>query len=266
MKKFLMFVSTVILSLFLVNNKVYAQEFPNNLLKLSYSAYYYEQTHQSTYEFTVEYILEDFLIFELEEIDYYFVSKLNNPFRKGYDNRFNTYELVDIYTWVDYDTRGTLVTLRVTVDIRDIDDNYGSPYNYQNVVPFFRDDSALYVNYYIPDPNAYNRGFNDGREIGYNEGYEDGFYFGEQTGYNNGYNTGYNSGYNIGYNDGYDDGVRVTEPEAYQRGYDDGYNTASNNALFKFTSNLHMWLVPAIIIVVIAGIFVGYRRERYGGD
>ena len=267
MKKFLLFVSAVILSLFLFNNKAYAQvNFPDNLIRIPFSDYYFEQTHQYTYEYTVEYILEDYLIFNLDEIDYYFITKDNQYFRKPLDNRFHSYELEDLETWVDYDTRGTLIVLRITVDKRYIDDNYGGPFDYQNILQFFRDDSALYVNYYIPDANSYNRGFNDGREIGYNEGYEDGFYFGEQVGYDNGYSTGYNNGYNNGYNEGYGDGVRVTEPEAYQRGYDDGYNVASNNSLFKFTSNLHIWLVPAIIIVVIAGIFVGYRRERYGGD
>src|SRR5690606_2353692 len=112
MKKFLLFVSTVFLSLFLYNNKAYAQvNFPDNLIRIPFSAYYYERTHQYTYEYTVEYILNDYLIFNLEEIDYYFITKDNQYFRKPLDNVYHSYELEDIYTWVDYYTRGTLITL-----------------------------------------------------------------------------------------------------------------------------------------------------------
>lgn len=265
MKKFLLFVSIVFFSLFIVNNKVYAQEdFPSNLLRLSFNGYEYEQTHQYSYEYTVEYILEDYLVFELDEIDYYFVTRIDARFYKGYLNAFSSYEVIDIYTWSDI-TRGTLITLRVTVE-KDVIERYGNPYNYQDVLPFFRDDTALYINYYIPDPNAYNMGYNNGYEAGYNIGYDDGLQVGEQVGYDSGYSDGYSNGFNNGYNEGYGDGVRAAEPQAYQRGYDDGYEDASNTAVNKFTSNLHVWLVPAIIIVVIAGIFVGYRRERYGGE
>ncbi|MEM1974307.1 MAG: hypothetical protein QXN68_05920 [Thermoplasmata archaeon] len=81
---------------------------------------------------------------------------------------------------------------------------------------------------------------------------------GDSEGYNRGYNAGYSEGYNVGYRNG----MLITEQEAYQRGYEDGINSA----VAKPLSNLHIWLVPAIIIVVIAGIFVGYRRERHWND
>jgi len=258
MRKILLLVSTVFLSLFIINDKVYAQEFPNNLLKIPFSAYYYEKTNQDTYEYTIEYILEDWLIFELEEIDYYFITKDNQHFHKYYDSQYNSYVLEDIYTWVDYFTRGTLITLRVTVNKEYIENNYGNPYNYEDVLPFFRDNSALYVNYYIPDTTGYQRGFSDGYDIGYSEGYDHGLQVGEQAGYN----IGYNEGYNNGYNKGYTDGTRATQAEAYQKGYNDGYEVASNTAISKFTSNFHVWIVPAIILVIVAGIFTGYRRER----
>ena len=266
MKKLILFLSTIFSSLFLINNKVYAQEdFPSNLLRVSFNDYEYVQTHQYSYEYTVEYIFEDYLVFELDEIDYYFVTIIDARFYKGYLTNFSSYEVVDIYTWVDI-TRGTLITLRVTVEKDIIEGYYGNPYNYQDVLPLFRDDTALYINYYIPDPNAYNMGYNNGYEAGYNIGYDDGLQVGEQVGYDSGYSDGYSNGFNNGYNEGYGDGVRATEPQAYQRGYDDGYNEASNQAPIKFMSNIQVWLVPAIIIVIIAGIFVGYRRERYDSD
>lgn len=268
MKKFLLFVSTVILSLLFVNNNAYAQELPDVLIRAPYSDHYYERTNNDTYEYTVEYLFENIFIEEPDTIEYYFVTIYSNqPFYKGYYINNNSYFIEEFYVESDQFGIYTLITLRVTVDIALIEDEYGTSNLYQDVIPFFRDDSALYIKYRIsPEPSEYYRGYNDGYEIGYNDGYNEGIQIGEQAGYDEGYSTGYNNGYNNGYNEGYGDGVRVTEPEAYQRGYDDGYEEATNTAVSKFTSNLHVWLVPAIIIVVIAGIFVGYRRERYGGD
>jgi len=93
--------------------------------------------------------------------------------------------------------------------------------------------------YRIGYDTGYNRGYTDGNEIGYERGYEDGY----EQGFDYGKTVEYEQGYNDGYNDGYSEGIK--EP---------------------FYSNFHVWIVPAIIIVVIAGIFVGYRRERYGGE
>ena len=263
MKKFILFISIVFLSLFLVNNKVYAQGYHDGLIKIPYSEFYFERTNQYTYEFTVEYLIYDVYITEHELDDtYLFITNHYIKFRKGLDIVYDSYVLEDIYAWIDQFSMGTLFTLRVTVDKRLIDDYYG-----EDVLPFFRDNSALYVNYRISTvPSDYYRGYNDGYENGYSEGYDDGLQVGEQVGYDNGYSTGYDNGYNNGYNEGYGDGVRATEPQAYQRGYDDGYNKASNHAPIKFLSNIQVWLVPAIIIVVIAGIFVGYRRERHWND
>lgn len=77
--------------------------------------------------------------------------------------------------------------------------------------------------------------------------------------------------YQQGYDKGFDDGVIVgrgeVTDEAYFIGYDDGYRDALKNAgVNKFYANFDKWIVPAIIIVVVAGIFVGYRRERYGNE
>lgn len=270
MKKFLLFVSTVFFSLFIVNSKVYAQQpqLPDALIRAPYSAHYYEGPNTYTYEFIVEYLFENIFIEEPDAIDYYFVSIYGErPFRKGYFPNFNSYVLEDFYTEADQFGVYTLIEIRVTVEMEIIDNEYDGPSTYENLIPFFRDDSALYVKYRITSgADEYYRGYNDGYEIGYGEGYDDGLYVGEQVGYDEGYSTGYNNGYNNGYNEGYGDGVRATEPQAYQRGYDDGYEEATNKSSIKFMSNLQVWLVPAIIIVVIAGIFVGYRRERYGGD
>ena len=279
MKKFLLFVSTVILSLLLVNNKVFAQEFPELLIKAPFNDYDYVSTHQYTYEYTVEYLFVDIMItWELEEYDYHFIYKGSLRFDKGYDNRFNTYEIIDKETFVDYYHQYTLITLRVTIDKREIDDYYGDYYDYYDVLPFFSDDTALYIKFYSTDPfDAYHRGYTDGYEIGYSDGYDDGLQVGEDAGYQAGYNEGYTDGleasdayerghrhgYTEGYMAGWFDGLDQADPMAYERGYNYGYDDGLKAATSKFQSNLHVWIVPAIIIVVIAGIFVGYRRERY---
>lgn len=288
MKKFFLFVSTVFLSLFLVNNKIYAQEYPGLLMKAPFLEFYYEQTNSSTYEYIVEYGFEYIYIEELDNKEYLFVHDYPS-LTKGLNRFANSYVLEDIEarTWGDDICEvycWTRFTLRITVD-KSIIDTYGN-YNSDDVLQYFLNDSAFYVRYYSSDPSDpsgdYSRGYNDGygkgfddgfnvgRDVGYNNGYnvgyDEGYNEGHQDGRSEGYNIGYDFGYNEGYNVGYGDGVRATEPQAYQRGYNDGYEEATNTAVSKFTSNLHVWLVPAIIIVVIAGIFVGYRRERYGND
>ena len=92
-----------------------------------------------------------------------------------------------------------------------------------------------------------------------NEAYNIGY----DTGYNRGYNDGKEDGYELGYEDGLDYGKTVEYEHGYNKGYNDGYSDGINKTFF---SNFHVWITPAIIIVVIAGIFVGYRRERYDSD
>lgn len=124
-----------------------------------------------------------------------------------------------------------------------------------------------------------NDGYNEGRDVGYNEGYDVGYNTGRNDGYNSGYNNGYingeqagyarglddgfDNGYNYGYDEGYelgyDAGLEVSYDYGYNNGYQDGFNDGFNE---PFISNIHIWLVPAIIIVFVIGIFVTYRRGR----
>ena len=71
--------------------------------------------------------------------------------------------------------------------------------------------------------------------------------------------------YEQGYNDGFEEGEKIgsgiATGEAYDLGYENGYKDALKNAnVDAFLANFDKWIVPAIIIVVVAGIFVGYRR------
>ena len=240
MKKFILFVSTIFLSLFLINNKVFAQEFPVSAVRASYFSFRPEQLNQNTDEFTVGYTIQGYYPTYpiLNENAYFLVNYLNVTFKKGLDRRTNSYQF-ERMTY-NPDTDFTTITIRFTVLRSFLQENYPEG-DYGNL---FSRDTVLYIYKISPDAeDAYNIGFSDGYRIGY----DDGRVYGE------------NEGYGRGYSDGYTDGVKVAESEVYQRGYNDGANKS-------FLSNLDKWLVPAIIIVIIAGIFVGYRRERYGGE
>lgn len=241
MKKVLLLFSTLILSLLLVNNKVYAQEFPLMVARTTYIGYQIVQINENTNEYTVGYTISGEIL-PITENDYFLVNFIGVVFRKGLDRRTNSYEFQS--KTYNPNTDITTITIRFTVLKTFLQNNYPDG-DYSKL---FRDDIAIYIGKQDIDVNdAYNIGFNDGYSIGFDDGYI------------NGENSGYGRGYSTGYNDGYTRGVRDAEPEAYQRGYNDG-------ASESFQSKLHVWIVPAIIIVVITGIFVGYRRERYGND
>ena len=280
MKKFLLFVSTVILSLLIVNNRVHAQELPAITMRIPYmiDSFSFIQSNENTYEFYAYYGIEEIIIEDLAENEYFMIFDMFEPYKKGLDRRTNSYELTGVYPHEPFYTE---FQIRMTV-LKSIIGAYGGFY-LDNIEQFLNEVPTLYIKYYPGSDSidyqagyndGYNNGYNDGFQVGdengfnrgYNVGYEEGYNEGHQEGRSEGYNIGYDFGYNQGYNAGYGDGVRATEPQAYQRGYDDGYEEATNKSSIKFMSNIQVWLVPAIIIVVIAGIFVGYRRERYGSD
>lgn len=241
MKKFILLVSTLLLSLFLVNNKVYAQSaqdpvgVPIYLRVVRFEGLEKIQDNVNTSEYYVYYAAPVSIYEPTTETDYFLINYINVVFRKGLNRNTNSYELASKVV----EPSRTRITLRVTVLKTLISENYPT-----GVLPLFAQDSHLYVKFSDPTSEEYTRGYNDGYNTGYNQGYSIGS------------NEGYENGYNTGYDEGYTDGVKVTESEAYQRGYNDGSKKS-------FQANLHTWIVPAIIVVVIAGIFVGYRRERY---
>ena len=250
MKKFLLFVSTVFFSLFLINNKVFAQEFTTYTYKLNPSSVSFVQENANTYEYRIYYNIFNDVYSGIDISNYYLVTNYYLQLERGINRNFNTYEITDVSSppQLSY----TIIELTVTLAKYFVNENYSNvPGDDNYIYNFFRDDSALYVSY-----------VGSSSSIDYYNGYDDGFEVGRESGYSDGYNTGYNAGYNIGYNAG----INVSQYEAYQRGYNDGYEYASNEAPKKFMSNLHVWIVPAVIVVVIAGIFVGYRRERHWND
>lgn len=111
-------------------------------------------------------------------------------------------------------------------------------------------------------------------QSGYNDGFDEGYQTGTSDGYNSGVNTGYNSGYSQGHEDGYSEGASDLtsaysdgyisgysdglDADAYQEGYTDGSTSG-------FLGNFHLWIVPAIIVILVLGgvltIIAKKRRE-----
>ena len=249
MKKTLLFISSLIF-LFLVNINlfnhnnliVYGQnqttEYPDTIRRIYYEFNEYLQENQNTYEFRVGFILPNILLEEnINDNEYFLISDtVNINFRKGLDRRTNSYEYLGKIEFPS--APYTQLQFQITVVKSVIDENY----TLVEAFRFFQNDVAMYI--FIPD--EYNVDYNNGYDDGYDEGYDKGL--------NTGYNNGYNDGYDIGYEEGKDYGIRITEPEAYQ----DGYNKGAEEA---FIANLHIWIVPAMILVIATGIFVGYRRR-----
>ena len=71
-----------------------------------------------------------------------------------------------------------------------------------------------------------------------------------EYGYQNGYDIGYFNGLDEGYDDGYDvglsEGINLSDQESYDLGYLDGSNDS-------FMASIKDWIVPAIIAVLFLG-------------
>lgn len=99
-------------------------------------------------------------------------------------------------------------------------------------------------------------------EFGY---YYNGTWYTAEGRYNVGYTSGAND-YGIVYNDDlvdadfwgwveYQRGLQASNQEAYDKGFLDGSNES-------FSGNLHIWLVPAIIVVLFGGGFLYFASRR----
>lgn len=264
MKKFLLLLVSIIPFTFLSFNKTYAQEqekYPNYIMKFTYrlGSIYLLQENVNTYEFQVNYDLENVCIQSITENEYFLINDVGINFRKGINRNTNSYVLAGLLCRTT--TNETSVTLHVTIT-KTLANDYGYP-DYIMLEELFINDTALYVLYHTDYGSIdYQTGFTDGYEAGSEDGFLDGYNQGRDEGYNIGYNLGrsegYNQGYDIGYDEGYDigydEGLKVSQSEAYNKGYNDGSKDS-------FLAKINTWLVPAIILVFIVGIFVTYRKR-----
>lgn len=139
--------------------------------------------------------------------------------------------------------------------------------------------------HFVDSPDfIYSRGFEDGRALeggqaynSYRRGYEDGIKIAEgllkseyQRGLDNGYVSGYDDGVNKGYQDGFEDAYNeIISSDEYTLGYDNGFKDGEKSRIAQnnqsFYSGIEKWLVPAVIVVIVAGgimsISVLKRRE-----
>lgn len=164
--------------------------------------------------------------------DYYFSTSVYIPLNRGYIREKNSYEITDV-TPLSIAPQ-TLIYLRVTLLQSFVDTCYSNDPNSDfYIANFFSNDSALYISYIgNTDSIDYDRGY----EAGYQKGVTDGREEIRPIAYQDGYQAGYQDGEQYGYKTGYSDGVKE-----------------------KFVSNIHVWLVPTIIIVFA---FVTYMIKK----
>lgn len=184
MKKFILFILTIIFSLIFVN-KAYAEQlypvYPSVITKLNFSNVNFVQENEYTYEYEVYYYSTTIFNDELTEDDYYLIISHYIPLRKGIDRDTNSYELEEVNPYPEYEY--TNFVLRVTLLKSFIIEN---GFDDLEPNPFFRDYTALYVTYdtNIDYQDGYEAGFEDGYNIGYEEGCNDfdiADYFGDRN-------------------------------------------------------------------------------------
>ena len=253
--------------------------YPITLLNTIYFMHYYEQENVNTYEFTVDYVLENITIDTLNDDEYFFITEQYLALRKGINRNANTYILEEIETASYY----TLFKFRITINKNFIDDEYGG---LSQITYFFKDDLLLYIQYDLYD-EVYGEGFVDGREygrsIGRQEGYVDGQYEGYWSGYDEGYEEGYNQGYEegceegdwYGYHEGYSIGYEKGDADGYNRGISEnmesgGFGFVLKQVFVSIGAFLGIQLLPGIsigaiiavpIVFGIISFILGRRRE-----
>lgn len=261
-----------------------AEEYPNTMMKLTYTTHEFYTERTSTYEYRVYYRVPMYIYGDKNEIGYYLINQVNLSFIKGTNQNTNAY-----YLWQKRFVQGqTEFTFIITVEKTVINSYFTNPYDVRRM---FEEFTAIYVSYEASDEEEYNRGyldgydkgledgFKDGYQVGYNEGKEAGLSEGYRKGYEDGIvdseTEAYNTGYRHGYDDGFYDGKRETESIAYNKGYEDGYNKGFNDgasadykrgyqdgANDKYLNDIAKWFGPMVLIVLIAGAYVTTIRRR----
>lgn len=229
MKKIRYFIfTTILLFIFLIqpNKQVKAleQEFAPILIKTTWVSSSYEQENTNSHEFIVRYKIDGIIIEELKRFEYFLVSNKYMGVGQGIlDRTVNSMVMEEI----QIENNSTLFIVRMTLGKAFVDNYY---FGIENLLDFFRDDSAFYIYYDIYTDaymEGYDVGYSEGIERGYGDGYIDGHGDGYDEGYNNGLNdnNGYNLGYNKGKSEGFQNGYDEGHFEGYNSGYSNGYNT-----------------------------------------
>ncbi len=241
MKKFILFFTGLIFSLSFYTNNVFAQDINIERVAVAYP------NGEPDYILIVDdkpYFVYEQMVLVLEGINldftdlstlgnYNSIIVLNLPIGSIITASNWLNEDIENPSYIYYHSQNNMIYIYNIDD--ELIESFTGPYIYDLVV-------MIPIN----DEESYNQGYN----YGYNMGHQDGY----SLGYDDGYDAGYDMGEADGYDRGYDEGVRVTEPQAYQAGYNKGAQEA-------FIANMHIWIVPAIILVIATGIFVGYRRK-----
>lgn len=219
-----------VVGLFMISKKevkaLEQQTYPATIMKATYYQVIYLQENANTYEFRVDYVLENVVLDDLNENEYFFITEKYIAFRKGINRNANTYTLEEIETGSDF----TIFNIRFTVNKNFADNEYGINY----MIRFFWYDSSLYIKYDAYSKgyeDGYGEGFSNGRDYGRSMGYQEGYVEGQYEGYWSGYEEGYDVGYEEGYEFGYEEGDWYGYHEGYEIGYDLGYGNGYNQGV-----------------------------------
>lgn len=220
-------------------------------------------------------------LWEYDNIE--FIGGLSTVYRYRFIDFVPTYSIVSLQSHTSVQLKDKVFIPTFNGFVSTVDANIrqwylGTQYLYINVERSLIDtiktrdnvDEVIALRTYLQENNIYGYFERvDGKtkyQLGYDDGYSDGYFWGHEEGYDEGYDIGYDLGFDIGYiagdeygyNRGYEEGVAVS----YDVGYEAGWYEAIDTVLVKFTDRVHIWLIPAIILVLIVGIFVAYRRGR----
>lgn len=226
MYKFIFSIAFVLVGLFMLPKKevkALEHEFPAYLIKAKWVSSYYDVENTYSHEFVVTYKIDGLIVENLKRWEYFLISQKYMGIGYGViDRTVNSIRLEEI----QIENNSTIFYVRMTLGKTFVNNYYDGIV--ENLVDFFKDDSAFYVMYDIFNDNLYNEGFNDGWNSGYeygrDEGYTDGYNDGYTKGLENGYEVGYEHGEEYGYEYGYDEGYINGRDDGYNNGYNVGYN------------------------------------------
>jgi len=123
------------------------------------------------------------------------------------------------------------------------------------------------INHYTNQ--GYETGFTQGYSSGYTNGNSDGYTLGFQEAYEG---TLYDDAYLEGQNDLYNNGSLAygfdrTASFDYEIGYSNGFSNSASSSAAVFQNELHLWIVPAIALVILLGLFgTAMVRKQKGSD
>lgn len=139
--------------------KALEEDFAPTLIKATWVHTYYDVENENTYEFVVEYKIDDIIINALNRFEYFFITeRYFTMYHDRLNRNWSSYTIEEI----QIKDNSTILYVRLTLDKARINSYYGGV---ENVDELFSNESAFYVSY-----DVYGLGYSDGYIDGYNDG------------------------------------------------------------------------------------------------